>query len=79
MKQHQDIYCNQNLSSSANSWNINVIVDDINNPKGAAVPSLGLSNKAIYNDNNVEQYKSRNGKDQYPQESYFNAIELNGM
>lgn len=56
-----------------------MIVDDINNPKGAAVPSLGLSNKAIYNDNNVEQYKSRNGKDQYPQESYFNAVELNGM
>ena len=58
---------------------VNAIVDNVNNPKGASVPSLGLSNKAVYEDNNEEQCKSRNEKDQYPQESYFTAIELNGM
>lgn len=46
-------------------------------PKGASVPSLGLSNKAVYSNNNVNDFKT-NSKDPYPEESHFTAVELNG-
>lgn len=46
-------------------------------PKGASVPSLGLSNKAVYSSNNVNDVKV-NSKDPYPEESHFTAVELHG-
>lgn len=46
-------------------------------PKGASVPSLGLSNKAVYSNNTIRDVKTNN-KDPYPEESHFTAIELNG-
>lgn len=49
-----------------------------NLPKGAAVPSLGLSNKAIYESDNLAQATPRSKKEPYPEESYFTAVELYG-
>lgn len=51
--------------------------EEIKVPKGASVPSLGLSNKAVYKSNNVNDVKTNN-KDPYPEESHFTAVELNG-
>ncbi|KAG5896915.1 hypothetical protein JTB14_028143 [Gonioctena quinquepunctata] len=45
-------------------------------PKGASVPSLGLSNKAVYADDNIDQAVSYDKKNPYPEESHFTAIEL---
>lgn len=45
--------------------------------KGASVPSLGLSNKAVYENDNTDQAKVK-GKEIYPEESYFTAIDLTG-
>lgn len=45
--------------------------------KGASVPSLGLSNKAVYENDNIEEAKVK-GKDIYPNESHFTATELTG-
>lgn len=50
---------------------------EIEAPKGASVPSLGLSNKAVYSSNNSNQVKTNN-KDPYPEESHFTAVELDG-
>lgn len=50
---------------------------EVKAPKGASVPSLGLSNKAVYSSNNVNDVKV-NSKDPYPEESHFTAVELNG-
>lgn len=50
---------------------------EIKAPKGASVPSLGLSNKAVYKSNNVNDIKTNN-KDPYPAESQFTAVELDG-
>ncbi|XP_044755225.1 probable elongator complex protein 2 [Coccinella septempunctata] len=44
--------------------------------KGASVPSLGLSNKAVYSADNSEQSLVRNSKEMYPEESHFSATEL---
>ncbi|XP_058832263.1 elongator complex protein 2-like [Topomyia yanbarensis] len=41
-----------------------------NTPKGASVPSLGLSNKAVYGDNVEKPPESKHVKDMYP-EHYF--------
>ncbi|XP_065174313.1 elongator complex protein 2 [Atheta coriaria] len=49
---------------------------DYNAPKGASVPSLGLSNKAIYQNDNTEQATVKNKKDMYPEESHFTAVSL---
>lgn len=51
--------------------------EEVKAPKGASVPSLGLSNKAVYSSNNVNDVKV-NSKDPYPEESHFTAVELNG-
>lgn len=47
-------------------------------PQGAAVPSLGLSNKAVYESDNAEQATAKSEKEPYPEESYFTAVELIG-
>lgn len=59
------------------NW-FNFIIDIIDLPKGAAVPSLGLSNKAIYEDDNTAQANRRSNKEPYPEESHFTAVELYG-
>lgn len=46
-------------------------------PKGASVPSLGLSNKAVYTNDNIEQAAPVE-KNPYPEESYFVATDLTG-
>lgn len=57
-----------------------ILVADVQTcAKGAAVPSLGLSNKAVYEDNNDEEVKLKNPNDMYPEESHFTAIELSGI
>ncbi|KAF2896230.1 hypothetical protein ILUMI_09946 [Ignelater luminosus] len=45
-------------------------------PKGAAVPSLGLSNKAVYENHNTERAIAKSNKEPYPEESYFTAVNL---
>ncbi|CAG9826810.1 unnamed protein product [Diabrotica balteata] len=45
-------------------------------PKGASVPSLGLSNKAVYTNDNFEQTLPVDKKNPYPEESQFTATEL---
>ncbi|XP_057671007.1 elongator complex protein 2 isoform X1 [Diorhabda carinulata] len=45
-------------------------------PKGASVPSLGLSNKAVYSDDNIESTISLDKKNPYPEESQFISTEL---
>lgn len=47
-------------------------------PRGASVPSLGLSNKAVYENSN-ENGIVKNSKDPYPEESHFVATELTGV
>lgn len=47
-------------------------------PKGASVPSLGLSNKAVFENDNSEMATAKGKKDPYPEESYFTAVELSG-
>ena len=44
---------------------------------GASVPSLGLSNKAVY-DNEETPNEKKHVKDEYP-ENYFVPISLNGF
>lgn len=50
---------------------------EIQTPKGASVPSLGLSNKAVYSSSSISN-TTNNSKDPYPEESHFTAVELNG-
>ncbi|GJQ80997.1 hypothetical protein Trydic_g23426 [Trypoxylus dichotomus] len=45
-------------------------------PKGASVPSLGLSNKAVYESDNIVQATPRSNKEPYPEESHFTATEM---
>ncbi|KAK4875944.1 hypothetical protein RN001_012366 [Aquatica leii] len=45
-------------------------------PKGASVPSLGLSNKAVYENDNIDQAIPKSAKETYSEESYFKAVEL---
>lgn len=48
------------------------------NPTGAAVPSLGLSNQAVYTDKDLtEKQHPDNPKDEYS-ESYFIAQQFKG-
>ncbi|XP_060527513.1 elongator complex protein 2 isoform X2 [Cylas formicarius] len=42
-------------------------------PKGASVPSLGLSNKAVYNEDNLNDATPVDKKNPYPEESHFKA------
>lgn len=57
----------------------NVDVLEIGNePKGASVPSLGLSNKAVFENDNTELAMAKSKKEPYPEESHFTAIELIG-
>lgn len=46
-------------------------------PKGACVPSLGLSNKAVYTSSNKDSVQTDN-KNAYPEESHFNETLLTG-
>lgn len=50
---------------------------EIKEAKGASVPSLGLSNKAVYKTNNINDIKI-DSKNPYPEESQFTAVELSG-
>lgn len=45
---------------------------------GASVPSLGLSNKAVYECDNAAQARRKSDKDPYPEESHFTAMKLCG-
>lgn len=48
-------------------------------PEGASVPSLGLSNKAVYEETNINQaQEEKHIKEQYP-ENYFVPINLSGI
>ncbi|XP_030766678.1 probable elongator complex protein 2 [Sitophilus oryzae] len=42
-------------------------------PKGASVPSLGLSNKAVYTEDNIDDTLPIDNKNPYPEESHFVA------
>lgn len=53
------------------------IIETKDGPRGASIPSLGLSNKAIYEENNEEDV-GQSQYDQYPDESYFREIHLEG-
>lgn len=44
-------------------------------PKGASVPSLGLSNKAVFNESIPVASDNRHIKDQYP-DNYFVPISM---
>ncbi|XP_049859581.1 elongator complex protein 2 isoform X1 [Schistocerca gregaria] len=44
-------------------------------PQGAAVPTLGLSNKAVYEGQQV-QLEERHVKDEFPESSYFIPVKL---
>lgn len=44
-------------------------------PKGASLPSLGLSNKAVFDNDNYAQAQPKN-KEMYAEESYFSVVEL---
>lgn len=46
-------------------------------PEGASVPSLGLSNKAVYEGAEKQDTQEKHIKDQYP-ENYFVSVNLNG-
>lgn len=46
-------------------------------PKGASVPSLGLSNKAVYDESIPTDADKRHIKDQYP-DNYFVPISMEG-
>lgn len=46
-------------------------------PKGASVPSLGLSNKAVYDESKPVSADERHIKDQYP-DNYFVAVSMEG-
>ncbi|XP_053687063.1 elongator complex protein 2 [Sabethes cyaneus] len=45
------------------------------NPDGASVPSLGLSNKAVYSSNEEQQPDTKHVKDMYP-EHYFTRTDM---
>ncbi|XP_023017207.1 elongator complex protein 2 [Leptinotarsa decemlineata] len=45
-------------------------------PKGASVPSLGLSNKAVHTEDNIELTIPLDKKNPYPEESHFTATDL---
>lgn len=47
-------------------------------PKGASVPSLGLSNKAVFTDDNIDDIQPVDNKNPYPEESHFVAQVLTG-
>lgn len=47
-------------------------------PKGACVPSLGLSNKAVYTSTNKDNVVIDN-RNAYPEESYFSETHMTGM
>ncbi|KAF7284251.1 hypothetical protein GWI33_022248 [Rhynchophorus ferrugineus] len=42
-------------------------------PKGASVPSLGLSNKAVFTNDNIDDILPVDNKNPYPEESHFVA------
>lgn len=42
------------------------------------MPSLGLSNKAVFENHNTEFAMAKSKKEPYPEESHFTAIELTG-
>lgn len=46
--------------------------------KGASVPSLGLSNKAVFTSNNIAEVTPKSDKEYYPEESYFTAVDMCG-
>jgi hypothetical protein len=46
-------------------------------PQGASVPALGLSNKAVYEGQEMPP-EERHVKDEYP-EFYFTPVDLKGM
>lgn len=47
-------------------------------PEGAAVPTLGLSNKAVYEgQQNISE--ERHVKDEYPESSYFVPVNMKGL
>lgn len=46
-----------------------------NLPKGASVPSLGLSNKAVF-ESEIKSFAESNTKEEYPDTSYFMELKL---
>lgn len=48
-------------------------------PSGAAVPVLGLSNKAVFQTENDQPELARHVKDQYDENSYFTPQHLTGV
>lgn len=68
--------CQVQLTVSVSFLN-NIIFLYIATPKGASVPSLGLSNKAVYEESVPIAADKRHIKDQYP-DNYFVPITMNG-
>lgn len=51
--------------------------DQETGPKGACVPSLGLSNKAVFSSSNKDMVLVDN-KNTYPEESHFSETHMTG-